>query len=474
MKSNSTDNSNNINKSSNKQFLRDGWIQLRYNRLRQVVFIILTIAFVVLWKHIETVDSLTPNLVAPGNANGIIGNILGLLETVIQTIFPDFSLSGISVPNHIFGYTILILAYILLIAILMYNPKANSYSENLRRAGIFNGKKETPIFLRKYPNLNDLKSQIAVFFPNGTDKEMWYKKLGGLSNSFINEYANGVEQKGKTFRVCLSRTNFTDKPTIAWENKFLIKDDSKIVLGRNEFGKNEILDFNHHPHGKIGSESGGGKTTLQKLILAQALLHGDSVLVADMKGVDYSGIWQNLKNCNVVNDIPSLHSALENVMTIFRERVSVLQEAGLNHIDKVNAELKYKKYNRLLVVIEEASDILMPESTRKKHEYADLLADIESWLTTIAKQGRALNINLFINCQRPDARSINPDINTNLGYRFCGKADDILSNIVLDNSEAAERIPSNSVGFFVDEAHHLFQSYYLKNEDDILRDCPRK
>lgn len=457
-----------------RNFLRNGWIQLRYNRRKQIIFALISIAFVVCWIRIESINNLIPYPTILDGANGIFDSVIGFLETMIKAIFPDFSFANISVPNSLIAYILLVITYILSIAILMINPKIKRYSDNFYRADIVNGNKETPIFLHKYPNPNDLKSQIAVFFPNGTDKNMWYKKLDGLSNSFIGKYVNGVEQKGKIFRACLSKTKFTNNPSIVWNNKLLINDDRKIILGKNDFGKNEILDFSLNPHVKIGAETGGGKTTLQKLILAQALQQGDTVLVADLKGVDYTGIWQKLDKCVVVNNIPALHEELFKVMDEFTARKREMHRAGVSDVDKLNKRLKHKKYNRILVVIEEASDVLMPEATRKKHEYADMLEDIERNLTIIAKQGRFANINLFINCQRPDARSINPDINSNLGFRICGKADDILSNIVLNNSEAAERIPSDSKGFFVDGKHHLFQSYYIENEDKILEDCPRK
>lgn len=457
-----------------RNFLRNGWIQLRYNRRKQIILALISIAFIVCWVCVESINSLIPYPTIPDGANGIFDSIIRFFETMLQTIFPDFSFTKISVPDSLVAHILLIIMYILSVAILMVNPKTKRYSDNFQRADIVNGNKETPIFLHKYPNPNDLKSQIAVFFPNGTDKNMWYKKLDGLSNSFIGKYVNGVEQKGKIFRACLSKTKFTDSPSIAWDNKLLINDDRKIVLGKNDFGKNEILDFSLNPHVKIGAETGGGKTTLQKLILAQALQQGDTVLIADLKGVDYSGIWRELKGCIVVDSIPSLHEELFKVMDEFTTRKREVYQAKVSDVDKLNKRQKRKKYNRILVIIEEASDVLMPESIRKKHEYAGMLEDIERNLTIIAKQGRFANINLFINCQRPDARSISPDINSNLGFKICGKADDILSNIILDNPEAAERIPSDSKGFFVDGKHHLFQSYYIDNEDKILGDCPRK
>lgn len=466
------------NKSSNTiNFLRNGWIQIRYNKIRLGLLILFSIVFILCWQHAKEISSPLPQVSILDRSNGLIGSILGLFEVIIQTFFPNFSFPSSIKLGHIITlivYILLSISYIMFIRMLMTNPKANLYNDNFQRAGLTNAKGETPIFLYQRPNQHDPKSQIAVFFPNGTDKDIWYKKLANLSNTFVSKYANGVEQKGKVMRVCISRTNFLESKTVLWDNERLIMDDRKIILGKNDFGANEVLDFSITPHIRIGSQSGGGKTTLQKLILAQALQQGDTVLIADMKGVDYTGIWQDIKGCTVVSSIPELKRELDNVMVDYTERRQELIENKLVKVDDFNKKLGFKKYNRILVVIEEASDVLMPDSERKKHELAEELTKIEESLKAIAKMGRFVNINLFVNCQRPDARSIHPDIKSNLGFAICGKADDVLSKIVLDNSEAAERIPLDSVGFFVDGQHHLFQAYYVDNEEEILKDCPKK
>ena len=69
-----------------------------------------------------------------------------------------------------------------------------------------------------------------------------------------------------------------------------------------------------------------------------------------------------------------------------------------------------------------------------------MIGQIESKLSMIARQGRAFGIHLILATQRPDANLIPGQIRTNLGCRICGRADSILSQIILDSTAAADEI----------------------------------
>ena len=94
------------------------------------------------------------------------------------------------------------------------------------------------------------------------------------------------------------------------------------------------------------------------------------------------------------------------------------------------------------------------DSERKK-----LLAQIENRLSTIARQGRAFGIHLILATQRPDATVIPGQIKNNMDFRVCGRADNVLSQIILDNTSAAEQIPKNARGRFITGDGTVFQAY---------------
>ena len=70
-------------------------------------------------------------------------------------------------------------------------------------------------------------------------------------------------------------------------------------------------------------------------------------------------------------------------------------------------------------------------------------------IATIARLGRAFGIHLIICTQRPDATLMSGQIRNNIDFRICGRADDVLSKIILDNTDASEKIPKSEQGLFL-------------------------
>ena len=89
------------------------------------------------------------------------------------------------------------------------------------------------------------------------------------------------------------------------------------------------------------------------------------------------------------------------------------------------------------------------------------IAKIESLLSTIARQGRAFGIHLILATQRPDADILKGQIKNNIDFRICGRADKVLSQIILDNPDGAEKIPKDKQGVFLTNTGVLFKAYYF-------------
>lgn len=94
----------------------------------------------------------------------------------------------------------------------------------------------------------------------------------------------------------------------------------------------------------------------------------------------------------------------------------------------------------------------------------ELLAQIENRLSTIARLGRAFGIHLILATQRPDANIIPGQIKNNMDFRVCGRADSVLSQIILDNTSAAEQIPKDARGRFITGDGTVFQGYLFDEE----------
>ena len=77
------------------------------------------------------------------------------------------------------------------------------------------------------------------------------------------------------------------------------------------------------------------------------------------------------------------------------------------------------------------------------------------------RQGRTFGIHLILAIQRPDAVIIPRQIKNNMDFRVCGRADSVLSQIILDNTSAAEQIPKDARGRFITGDGIVFQGYLL-------------
>ena len=114
---------------------------------------------------------------------------------------------------------------------------------------------------------------------------------------------------------------------------------------------------------------------------------------------------------------------------------------------------------RLIFACDEVAEVL--DKTGMDKAQSARISQIESRLATIARLGRAFGIHLILATQRPDAQLIPGQIRNNLDCRICGRAERVLSELVLDSAAAAEQIPKDARGRFLLYDGTVFQAYWL-------------
>lgn len=248
---------------------------------------------------------------------------------------------------------------------------------------------------------------------------------------------------------------------ILWKDDYLSNKDFELVLGESYFGI-ESIDISTTPHVLIGGGSGSGKSKLLKLLLMESIKKDAIIYLADFKGgVDYPAIWH--KACTIITEPEILDNTLERVLKILEERRNMLVESGASNIAEYNKKTG-TDICRIIVACDEVAEVL--DKTGLDKDQKALVSQIESKLSTIARLGRAFGIHLIFATQRPDADVLKGQIKNNIGHRICGRADKVLSHIILDNSEGAEKILPNDQGMFLTNTGMLFKAYYV--EDDCL------
>ena len=152
---------------------------------------------------------------------------------------------------------------------------------------------------------------------------------------------------------------------------------------------------------------------------------------------------------------------LGQLTAVLEHRKGRFAEIGCPNIDAYN-EATGEGLPRLVFACDEVAEVLGRTGADKERK--ELLGQIENRLATIARQGRAFGIHLILATQRPDATIIPGQIRNNLDFRVCGRADNVLSQIILDNTNAAVQIPKDARGRFLLHDGTAFQGYLFDEE----------
>ena len=362
-----------------------------------------------------------------------------VLRMILENIFPAYLIAG--------GAALLIL--------FCYPIGRKAAEEELHRVGLVNHAGEAPALLRKRRDKNYPNITIWEFDNRGIPLNEWEDKRTNVETALDLNIAKMRYSKGKR-RVLLyaapARAGLPD--VLPWKDKYLSPESFVLVLGESLLGP-VMVNLAHIPHILLGGSTGSGKSVLLKLLLMQALRKGAEVYIADFKGgVDFPKVWH--KKCRMCFNEQDLLYTLNQLVAVLEYRKGRLAETGCKDLDAYN-EATGEGLPRLVFACDEVAEML--DRTGRSKEDKELLAQIENRLATLARLGRAFGIHLFLATQRPDANILPGQIKNNLDFRVCGRADTTLSQIILDNSSAADQIPKDARGRFITGDGTVFQAY---------------
>ena len=322
------------------------------------------------------------------------------------------------------------------------------------RIGMINHASETPI-LYYYKQLHKKNRTFDFyFFSNGIPLAYWEDNITELENA-LNITISNIKTGKRNNIIILEATHgkFDWTKNYIWNNNMLLP-HSELVIGKSSTG---MLSNNLSvtPHILIGGSTGSGKTWLLKHLLYQCIQKHYRVEIADFKGgIDYPAIWK--KRCLFINDIDTLIITLNELCTVMQNRIKLLSTTECNNIDTYNKQHE-TKLKRIIFACDEVAELLDTKGLDKAEK--EKRQKICSYLSSLARLGRAAGIHLILATQRPDADVINGQIKNNLSYHICGKADDVLSRIILDNANANDLVPKDIPGVFLNHNNELFKGF---------------
>ena len=339
---------------------------------------------------------------------------------------------------------------------------ASSISNNLHRIGFVNSVGEAPLLLSKSIDKSNSKIITLEFKTFGIPLSEWadnQDRIESALNIHIDEIYEGKNCRSVIVKCVDGENRLSD--FIEWSENMLSKEFFEIVLGEGYSGRVSV-NISKIPHMLIGGSTGSGKRVLLKLVLMQCVKKEAKVYIADFKGgVDFPPIWHT--KCSLLTDEKTLYKVLISITDELQSRKQILRTAGVANIDEYNHKAEEKLY-RIVFACDEIAEVL--DKTGLSKQQKDEILKIESELSIIARQGRAFGIHLVLATQRPDAAILNGQIRNNIDTRICGRADNVLSQIILDNTDASDKIAKSSQGRFLTNSGKIFQAYWF--DENIL------
>ena len=353
--------------------------------------------------------------------------------------------------------TYLIIAGIAITILILTPIGKRSVQERLKSIGLVNHAEAVPELKSKRKDKQNPKISIWEFTSQGIPLKVWRDKQAAIETVLDITVVKMKNGSGKSRVLIHAVPAVSDLPDmIQWKDKYLSQQSFVLSLGESFTGP-VTVDLARVPHILLGGATGSGKSVLLKLLLMQANKKGANVYIADFKGgVDFPPIWH--KECRMCFEEQSTLELLTELVEELERRKQLLSASGLPNIDHHNAATG-DNLQRYIFACDELAEML--DKTGLTKEQKEIVNKIEGLLSTIARQGRAFGIHLILATQRPDSAILNGQIKNNINCRICGRADNVLSMIILDNTDAADLIPEDAQGRFLLKGGAMFQAYWF-------------
>ncbi|HDR4738308.1 TPA: DNA translocase FtsK [Bacillus cereus] len=298
--------------------------------------------------------------------------------------------------------------------------KAKLYDEHITRGG------KVPI----YPTIHDVyegKESVRYTFtlPNGVDPAQIHKKWFCFQQILGENLMMEGTIKKFVLHVFHSSASLQpyDYSYKQWQ-PLLKSYRLPVVVGRDQLGNAIVYDMidSNTPHLLIAGETGSGKSSMVRVILATLIQHMSPdhlhLYLGDLKNSEFHFLRRVKHVKYVCMEEHEMTSMLSKLWKEVLHRRKVMEEYELGHIDEYNQITKDKPLPYIFIAIDEVA----------------MLQDEKECVTIIEKisaVGRSLGIFLMLSMQRPDAKILDGKLKLNLTVRMGFKCADLINSTIV-------------------------------------------
>lgn len=325
----------------------------------------------------------------------------------------------------------------------IYNRFKRHLMESLETSGLKNRLGKIPSLIGDWP-LDETTRKLRLRNANLPHSEFLRAKNG--LESALKIYVDEIRENREEGTVDVIYAKSPIPSLISWNNDWL--DKKSLVIGET---RSRLIrsNFSETPHLLVAGQTGGGKSTfLRQIITAQYVKDplAEFTLI-DLKGGLEFQLFQDLPRINVLPDLRSSSIELGKFSSVVKARMSLLRSQKFKDRDSYLTDCRTKRTkpdpvikSRIIIVIDEAAEMFLAGNQSPARD----IQKAREIISQIARQGRAVGVHLIIATQRPDSRSLDPQVKANLTGVLCFQMANDASSMVVIGCGRATDLPSIS------------------------------
>ncbi len=312
-------------------------------------------------------------------------------------------------------------------------------------SGLKNALNMTPALVRDHAV--DASTRVLTLTRAHLPKEAFEKAVPAMESA-LKIYVDEVSENRLKGTVDILYAHKPMPALVPWQRAALPRDTFLVGCTRSH---EKHAHLNSVPHLLIAGQTGGGKSTFARQLIASLYLNNPEYrfLLVDLKGGLEFQIFAKLPRVTVVSQTPVIIARLESIDRELSSRFEILKANGAKDLDAYKKippnELKVvgvmekgaQNFDRLIIVIDEIAELFLASV----HEKQQKVGEAKAVLSRVARLGRAVGIHLIAGTQRPDAKVVDTQIKANLTGKICFQMSDIHSSMVVLGNARAKYLP---------------------------------